>query len=468
MNIIIVGSGKVGSHIAEQLVREKHDVTIIDLNDSTLQRLADSLDIMTIKGNGVSPDTLKEARADVADLVIAATSSDEVNMVCCLTAKQLGAKYTIARIRTPEYAESIVELKQNLKIDMVINPENATAVEISRLLRFPSATEIETFCRGRVELMGFRLQEGDFIVGKPLMNLPSSVKKLQLLFCVADRNGDVCIPKGSFVPQVGDKLYIIGRPSGFDKFFKMLGRYTPKIKKVFIIGGGKVGSYLFEQLGKMKIDMKVIEKNINVCRQVSERFPDIMVINGDGSDQELLDSENLNNYDAFVALTDRDEDNLIISLYASQHGISKTVTKCNRQNYVGLAHSIGLDSVISPKMITASLILHRVRGMENSQGSVMNSLHRIAEGEAEAIEFTATNHTKHLGVALKNLKLKKNVLVAVIVRGKEIIIPEGSTSIHLGDQVIIITDDEVILDLNDIFDEDISYVMVPEELAHEL
>lgn len=468
MNIIIVGSGKVGSHIAEQLVKEKHDVTIIDHNEDILRRLSETLDIMTIKGNGISSSVLSEASVSTADLIIAATSEDEVNMVCCLTAKKMGAKYAIARIRTPEYTESIVEIKENLKIDMIINPEQATAVEISRLLRFPSATNIDTFCRGRIELMGFRLQEGDFICGKSLMDLPASVKKLQLLFCVADRNGDVCIPKGSFVPMPGDKLYIIGHPSSFDKFFKLLGRYTPKVKKVFVIGGGKVGNYLFDQMTKMKIKLKVIEKKREQCISISEHFPDAMVINGDGSDQELLDSENLNSYDAFVALTDRDEDNLIISLYASQHGVHKVVTKCNKQNYVGLAHSIGLDSVVSPKMITASHILHRVRGMQNSQGNVMNSLHQIADGEAEAIEFTATKRTKHLGKPLKDLKIKPNILVAVIVRGKEIIIPEGNTHLQVGDSVIIINRGDVILDINDIFIEELSYVMVPEEFAHEL
>ena len=468
MNIIIVGSGKVGSHIAEQLVREKHDVTIIDHNEEILHRLSETLDIMTIKGNGISTAVLSEANVENADLIIAATSEDEVNMVCCLTAKKMGAKYAIARIRTPEYTDSIVEIKENLKIDMIINPEQATAVEISRLLRFPSATDIDTFCRGRIELMGFRLQEGDFICGKSLMDLPSSVKKLQLLFCVADRHGDVCIPKGSFVPMPGDKMYIIGHPSSFDKFFKLLGRYTPKVKKVFVIGGGKVGNYLFDQMTKMKINLKVIERKMAQCLYISEHFPDAMVINGDGSDQELLDSENLDSYDAFVALTDRDEDNLIISLYASQHGVPKIVTKCNKQNYVGLAHSIGLDSVVSPKMITASHILHRVRGMQNSQGNVMNSLHQIADGEAEAIEFTATKSTKHLGKALKDIKIKPNILVAIVMRGKELIIPDGKTFIQQGDSVIIINRGDAILDLNDIFVEEVSYVMIPEELAHEL
>lgn len=456
MNIIIVGSGKVGFFLAEQLVKEKHDITIIDLYDETLQKAYDSLDIMTIKGNGVSPAVLSEAGAENADIVIAATSEDEVNMVCCLTAKKLGAKYTIARIRNPEYNESLLEIKQNLKIDVVINPENAAAVEIARLLRFPAAADIETFCRGKVELMGFVLQEGDFLIDKPLFDLPPQVKKLQLLFCVADRNGDVCIPKGSFIPKAGDKLYIIGQPSGLDKFFRLLGRYTPKIKKVFLVGGGKISSYLIELLRNMNVRLKVVDTDEEKCREISTNFPDVMAIHGDGSDHELLEEENLQSYDAFVALTGRDEDNLIISLYAMQQGVPKTITKCNRQNYIGIARTMGLDSIISAKYVIASHILHLVRGMQNSQGSVMNSLHRIADGEAEAMEFKVSEKTKNLGVPLKDLHIIPDVLLAVIVRGRNIIIPEGATCLEKDDTVIIIARNGLITNLNDIYMENTS------------
>ena len=451
MNIIIVGSGKVGYFLAEQLVKEKHDITIIDLYDETLQKAYDSLDIMTIKGNGVSPAVLSEAGAATADIVIAATSEDEVNMVCCLTAKKLGAKFTIARIRNPEYNDSLLEIKQNLKIDIVINPENAAAVEIARLLRFPAAADIETFCRGKVELMGFVLQEGDFLIDKPLFDLPPKVKKLQLLFCVAERDGAVFIPKGSFVPKAGDKLYIIGQPSGLDKFFRLLGRYTPKIKKVFLVGGGKISSYLIELLRNMNVKLKVVDTDESKCREISEKFPDVMTIHGDGSDHQLLEEENLQSYDAFVALTGRDEDNLIVSLYAMQQGVAKTITKCNRQNYIGIARTMGLDSIISAKYVTASHILHVVRGMQNRQGSVMNSLHRIADGEAEALEFKVNESTKNLGIPLKDLKLVPGVLLAVIVRGRTIIIPEGSTCIENNDTVILVAHNGIISDLNDIY-----------------
>ena len=454
MKIIIIGTGKVGFSLAEQLLNEKHDITIVDTQDSALRRATDALDIMSVKGNGVSTDTLREAGAEDADLLVAATNSDEVNMVCCLTAKHLGAKYTIARIRNPEYNLGLHELKKNMGIDMVINPENATAVEISRLLRFPSAANIETFCRGRVELMGFRLQEGDFLVNQPLHALSAQVKQLSLLVCAVDRDGEVTIPNGSFVPQVGDKLYLIGRPTSLDQFFRLLGRYSPKVKTVFIVGGGKISVYLTAILEKMKMRVKIVELSEKRCRLVSEMMPRTTVICGDGTDQELLESERMSAADAFVALTDRDEDNLIISLYAMQQGMHKGVTKCNRQNYTGIARAVGLDSVISPKLITAAQILQLVRGMQNSQGSVMNTLYRIADGKTEAMEFTVGPSTRHLNVPLRDLHLHKGILIAVIMRDGEIIIPEGSSCIQEGDSVIIISRDRPIQDLNDIYAEE--------------
>ena len=454
MKIIIIGTGKVGFSLAEQLLNEKHDITIVDTQDSALRRATDALDIMSVKGNGVSTDTLREAGAEDADLLVAATNSDEVNMVCCLTAKHLGAKYTIARIRNPEYNSTLAELRKDLKIDMVINPERATALEISRLLRFPSAANIESFCRGRVELMGFRLQEGDFLVNQPLHALSAQVKQLSLLVCAVDRDGEVTIPNGSFVPQVGDKLYLVGQPDSLDQFFRLLGRYSPKVKTVFIVGGGKISVYLTAILEKMKMRVKIVELSEKRCRLVSEMMPRTTVICGDGTDQELLESERMSAADAFVALTDRDEDNLIISLYAMQQGMHKVVTKCNRQNYTGIARAVGLDSVISPKLITAAQILQLVRGMQNSQGSVMNTLYRIADGKTEAMEFTVGPSTRHLNVPLRDLHLHKGILIAVIMRDGEIIIPEGSSCIQEGDSVIIISRDRPILDLNDIYAEE--------------
>ena len=448
-----MGDGKVGFTWAEHLSQVEHDGTVIDTNDDALRRASESLDVMCVKGNGASISALRESGADTADVVIAATSMDEVNMVCCLTAKRLGAKYVIARVRNVEYAAELATLKQELGIDMVINPENATAVEISRLLRFPSAANIETFYRGRVELIGFRVQEGDFIVGHPLSAQSHKLQELPMLMCAVERCGEVTIPDGSFVPQAEDRLYLIGQPSGLTDFFKLLGRYTPRLKDVFLVGGGRIAHYLTAILEHLGMRVKIVERSMDRCRHLSEVLPRTMVICGDGTDQELLEQENISAADAFVALTDRDEDNLIISLYAMQQGLKKVVAKSNRQNYAGIARAVGLDSVISPKFITANQILQVVRGMQNSKGSVMNALYRIAGGHAEAMEFLANDTTRNLGIPLKDLRLKKGILIAVLVHQNRIIIPDGSSILSQGDTVIIVSRNHGILDINDIYDD---------------
>ncbi len=455
MKIIIVGDGKVGYTLAEQLSREEHNVTIIDVSSDALRRASEALDVMCIKGNGAAITHLREAGVETSDVVIAATSEDEINMVCSLTAKRLGSKYTIARIRNVEYTAELSTLKDELGIDMVINPELTTAVEISRLLRFPNAANIDTFYRGRVELMGFLLQKNDFMCDRPLSELSGKLKNLPVLFCAAERGGQVYIPNGSFVPLPGDKFYIIGEPVGLNQFFKVLGRYIPKIKNVFIIGGGRISFYLSRHLQKMNMNVKIVEHNEARCREISELLPHATIICGDGTDQELLESENISNSDAFIALTDRDEDNLITALYAKQLGLPKIIAKSNRQNYAGIARSVGLDTLISPKLITATQILQVVRGMENSKGSIMNALYKIADNHAEAMEFVVSDATHHLGVPLRQLHLKHDILVALIIHQNRIIIPEGSSVIQAGDTVILISKGASILDVNDIFEDSV-------------
>ncbi len=453
MKIIIVGDGKVGYTLAEQLSRENHDITIIDTNENALRHAAESLDVMCIHGNGAAISPLKEAGVQDSDVVIAATSADEVNMVCSLTAKHLGARYTIARVRNMDYTTDLDSMKKDLGIDLVINPELATAVEISRLLRFPNASNIDTFYRGRVELMGFRLQEGDFLCGVPLSNQSSKIKNMPILFCAAERGEEVHIPNGSFIPQPNDKLYIIGEPVGLSQFFRLLGRYIPKIKTVFLIGGGRITHYLTTLLTRMSMQVKIIELKMDRCRTISEAFPAATVICGDGTDQDLLEAENLSSSDAFIALTDRDEDNLITALYAKHLGVPKVIPKANRQNYTGIAQSVGLDSVISPKYITAERILQVVRGMENSKGSVMKALYRIASNKAETMEFVINETTKNLGIPLKRISIKTGILVALIIHQNRIIIPEGSSVFQSGDTVIIVSHNHTILDINDIFED---------------
>ena len=455
LRIIIVGDGKTGFTLAEHLSKEEHDVTVIDTRDAALQKASDNLDVMTVKGSGTSISALEESDVSSADMLIAVTNSDEVNMICCLTGKRLGAKYTIARVRNFEYMAAQPLLRAGMGIDLLINPENNTAVEIARILRFPSAANIETFYRGRVELMSFRAREEDFFVGQPLSALPKKVRELPVLVCAVEREGEVIIPDGSFVPQVGDRLFLIGAPLGLHGFFKFMGRYAPSIKSVFIVGGGRISFYLATLLEKMNVKVTIIERSEERCLFLSEHLPHCLIIHGDGTDQELLESERMADYDAFVALTDRDEDNLIVSLYAMQKGLKKVVAKSNRQNYASIVHELGLESVLSPKLITAGHILQVVRGMRNSKGSIMNALFKIADGGAEAAEFAVNDTTRHLGVSLKDLRLKKGILVAVIIHEGRVIIPEGSSVISKGDTLIIISRDMGILDVNDIYKEGI-------------
>ena len=464
MKIIIVGIGKVGYTLAEQLSREQHDVTVVDNDEEVLNHASDALDIMCIRGNGASFSALRDADAPNADVVIAATNHDEVNMVCCQAAKSIGAKYAIARIRDIDYTKELDLLQRKLGINMVINPEQATAVEISRLLHFPSATNVETFYRGRVELVGFRVQADDFFAQKPLADLSEHVKNLPILFCAAEQNGKIVIPNGAFVPKPNDKLYVMGQLYGVNQFFRLLGRYNPKVRDVLIVGGGRISHYLTTILEKLGMRVKIIEVSEERCRQLAEMLPHTLVIHGDGTDQELLESENLTQSQAFVALTDRDEDNLIISMYALLQGLSRVVAKSNRQNYSAIASAVGIDSIISPKLLTANSILQVVRGMQNSKGSVMTALYRIADNQAEAAEFVANKTTRYLNVPLKDLPLKKGVLVAVIANRNKILIPEGTSCIRDGDTVIIVSEDPSIMDLNDIFEPTFPEIGVGNEL----
>ena len=452
MNIIIAGAGKVGGTVAEHLSGAGHSVTIVDMSDSTLDRQSNQLDVMCLKGNCASRDILMEAGAKDCDVLVAATASDEINLLCCHCAHNIGVPYTVARVRGTEYAKDLDTMKRDLGITMLINPEFASAVEISRLLRFPSAANIDTFARGRVELMSFHIQEDDFLAGRSLASLSSKIQGLPVLFCTVERGDSVFIPNGSTVLSKDDRVYMAGTPNGIHQFFKLLGRQTHRIKDVFIIGGGRIAFYLLRQLERLGMSCKVVEKSEARCRTLAEEFPHSLILQGDGTDPELLTEERMAASDAFVALTDRDEDNLIISLYAHQAGVAKVVAKSNRQNYAAIARSAGLESVVSPKLTTVGQILRMVRGLQNSKGSAMTALYRIAEGRAEAMEFVVAHNTQHLGIPLKDLRLKKGVLIAVIVRGSKVIIPEGATTLERGDNVIVVARDSGILDLNDIYD----------------
>lgn len=449
MKIIIIGDGKVGHTLAENLSKEGNDVTIIDKDPEPLKKASEYLDVMCIKGNGVSTKVLMEAGVKDADLLIAATTSDEMNMVCCLTAKKLGAAHTIARIRDPEYASELSVLKRELGLDMVINPELECAREIGRVLSHPTAVEVEPFAKGRVELVEIKVTGNMPVAGMKLKDISAGINS-SILIGAVQRNGEVIIPNGESRIEENDMINIIGRPVDVHDFCSRVVPDSNRVRNVMIIGGGRVAYYLAEYLEEAKIRAKIIEIDRDRCYELSELLPNTLIINGDGSEETVLDSENLGDMDAFVAVTGRDEENLLTSLYARQRGVNKVVAKINKITYASLIKNMGIDSVVSPKQITANGIIRYVRGLKNAMGNPVETLYRIIDGKAEALEFIAGQSTKFLNIPLKDLRLKKGILVAAIVRKNEIIIPHGKDVIKPGDSVILIVKDQRFSDFNDI------------------
>lgn len=453
MQILIVGDGKVGYTLAEQLSKEDHDVTVVDNNTDALNKALETLDVMCIKGSASSIQTLKDAGVEDADIVIAVTSRDEVNMICALFAHNLGAKHIIARIRNPEYSASNEMLAQTLGINMVVNPELACAQEISRLLRFPSASSIEAFARGRVELVGFSLGEQSPIVGKSVAQVGQE-STLPFLFGAVERGDDVVIPDGTFVFRENDFVYVIGEPPTLMAFARFLGYVHVKIKKAMIVGGSRIAFYLANSLqrslGRFGT-VKLIENDEERSDELSKMLPDTMVIHGDGTDQELLESENLQEMDAFVSLMDLDEKNIIGSLYAIQMGVKKVVCKVSRSNYSHVFNTLKVGSAVNPKELAANQIVRYVRACANSKGSFVEQLYKILDGKAEAVEFAAAKSSHIIGVKLKDLHLNtRGVIIAAIIRKNKVIIPRGEQMILEGDGVIVICKDKVFTDLNEI------------------
>lgn len=449
MKVIIIGGGKVGYSLAEQLSREDNDVTIIDKDPDALRKANENLDVLCIRGNGVSTKVLYEAGIDEADVLIAATESDEMNMVCCLTGKKLGAAHTIARIRDPEYADELSLIKNELGLDMVINPERAAAREIARILRFPQAVNIEIFARGQVEMVEIRVTGNMPISGMKIRDISEIVSSSVLIGAVL-RGNEAIIPKGDFQIEEGDIIYVVGQPSSVTRFCKKIGLYVQKIKNVMLIGGGRIAYYLAKFLEETGMRIKIIESDHDRCLALSELLPEALIIHRDGSDDTLLFSENLQEMGAFVSLTGHDEDNLMLALLAKQAGVPKVIAKISRNNYLNLIKSLGIDSIVNPGQITTNLILLFVRGLKNALGNPIKSLYRIVNNQAEALEFTINESAGFLGIPLKYLKMPKDVLVAVIVRKNEIIIPHGNDFIKKGDSIILIAKNRQVFDLNDI------------------
>jgi len=450
MKIIIVGCGKVGTTLAEQLNRENHDITLIDTNEEAIQNISNSADVMGVTGNGAVYQVQMEAGIQDADLLIATTNSDELNMLCCLIAKKAGNCHTIARIRNPEYSSEIRYIREELNLSLAINPELAAAREIARLLRFPSAIKIEPFAKGRIELLKFLIPEHSLLNDMRVMDVVNRLKS-NVLICVVERGNDVVIPDGNFVMKKGDKISFIASHQESADFFKKAGVDNNIVKSAMFVGGGKLTHYLCRLLEDTKIKIKIIERNEERCRQLSELLPKAMIIHGDGTDEQLLLEEGIRQTEAFASLTGFDEENIMLSLYASSQSKAKLITKVNKIAFENVINSLNLGSLIQPKMLTAEIILQYVRAMQNSMGSSnIETLYKIAADKAEALEFRVKEGSPILGIPLEKLKLIDNLLVACINRGGTIITPRGKDTVEAGDTVIVVTTHTGLNDLTDI------------------
>lgn len=450
MNIIILGCGKVGETLAVSLEEESgHNITVIDLRYNTIQTIINNYDIMGVVGNGMDTDVLKEAGVETADIFIAVTGSDELNLMACLMAKKLGADRTIARVRTPVYSKNLHLIKEELGLAMVINPERTAASEIARILRFPSAIEIDTFAKGRIEILKFIIPENSLLDNLQVYEIVSKLN-CDILVCGVERDGEAFIPGGDFVLKSGDAISIVGSIKSVTYFFKKIGIKTNSVKDTMIIGGGETAYYLASQLLQTGIKVKIIEQSESKCEKLCELLPKAEIINGDGTDNRLLLEEGLENADSVVSLTNIDEENVLLSLFAQSKSKAKIITKINRIAYDEVIGRLNLGTTIYPKNITAEYIVRFVRATQNSIESNIETMHLILDDKAEALEFRIKENSPILDKRIDSLSLKDNILIACISRAGKVIIPRGRDMILMGDTVIVVTLKSGFKDINDI------------------
>ena len=452
MRIIVVGCGNVGLTLTEQLSKEGHNITVIEEQSSVVQTAVNNLDVLGIVGNGASYSIMKDAGIDKADLMIAVTDSDELNLLCCLIAKKAGNCHTIARVRNPIYKKEINFIKEELGLSMVINPEEAAATEAGRLLKLPSATKIETFARGRAELVRLVIDENSRLKDLALKDIPSDLKK-HVVIAVVTRGNDVFIPDGSFILRAGDEITIIGSSKNTVSFFKKLGLPSAKVHSTIIIGGGETGYYLAMQLLALGIKVTIFDKDPVRCKELTELLPQALIINGDGTDKDMLLEEGVMSTESFVSLTNLDEENIMLSIYVkSINPKAKLITKVHRVNYGEIIGSLGIGSIIYPKNITADRIVQFVRGMSVSKENNIETLYKLNDDRVEALEFIVKYGSPIIGVPLAKLKLKKGILIACINHYGEIISPTGESVIRDRDSVIVVTTQTGLNDINDILE----------------
>ena len=448
MKIVIVGCGKVGTSIARELNTEGHEITAVDNNRAAVVRMSESLDIMGIEGNGATYEALSEAGAETADLVIAATARDEVNLYTCLMARSIGVPHTIARVRSPEYTADLHRVKDQLGLSMSINPELTEAIEISRLLRFSGALEIDSFAKGAAELIKVSIPEDSSLNGKKISQIDTLRGRVRI--CTVERENEVYIANGETVIRRGDKVSVVAKPEIAAKFFKKANVNIGKSRDVILLGGGKVSFYLAQRLIKAGANVKIIERNPGRCAVLAEQLHDAMIIQGDCMDQELLLSEGIEHADGVAALMDYDEENILISLYIKSVSRAKVITKINNESFDTIISNLGLDCVMNPKILTGEYIARYIRAMQNSLGSNVETLYRLCEDRVEALEFRVRENSRTTRAPLAQLELKDDLQVICISRGGKIILPHGGDSIQPDDSVVVITKHKGLSDLDDI------------------
>ena len=451
MNIIIAGDGKVGSLLTRQLSSEGYDVTIIDLNPQVLEASVERYDVMSVQGNCASMHVLQEAGVRDADLLIAATSKDEVNLLCCTTAHALNPKlHTIARIRDPEYTEQIYRMRNIFGLSMVINPENQAATEIERLLKYPGFLRRDTFAKGRTEIVELRVDANSKLCNVKLMDLRSIVR-CQVLVCAVLRSGSAIAPRGDFVLREGDRIFVTALSENLTTLLKNLSILTRPVRNVSICGGGRISYYLAKRLQKLGIVSTIIDNSYDRCRELCELLPESSIIHGDVSEQDLLETEAIAGADALVSLTGQDELNIIVSLYATSQAMPQVITKVSHTGSSSVLNSLNVGSVVCPRELVCSNIVRYVRALENQTGAAL-SVHSIADGQLEAMEFLIDESSRNIGKPLKEIRLKPNVLLAGISHGATNEIANGSSVFDIGDTVVVITSSrDAVRQFNDIF-----------------
>ena len=451
MKIVIIGLGTIGRTILKSLSGEAHTITIIDERKDVVETLIEKYDVFGVVGNGACMDIQQEANVESADLVIALTRNDELNVLACLVAKRLGVKNTVARVRNPAYRKQIAEMKDDLGISMVVNPERETANEIFNMINLPSIARIELFAEGKVLLVEVVAAKGCSLVGESLISLGKKLTS-KVLICAVQREDTVIIPSGNFVIEAGDKIHFTADVKNLGDFLTEVNLVQSPFKNIMIVGGGRIGYYLADMLSAKKYTVKLIEEDLAKAEELSEALPRVTVICGNGTQHDLLAEEGIEAMDAFVALTDIDEENIIVSMFANKKNVKKTITQIHSDDLLGMLKELGIDNNVSTKNVAADRITSYVRALANTRGNNIQTLYQLVNNQVEALEFVANKCEWLYGKPLKVLKIKKNCLIACIIRKNEVMIPDGDSVIQDGDNVVVVTTHKNFDDLTDVFE----------------